>query len=171
MTVVNRASISQEVDGPFNTYCAAFTNVNVGTVATTDFFTLYGSASMIVRIVQIVLSATVATAAAHFDLRVLTRSTIFTGGTPVAVTGISQDPSDPAPTATNINVFTAPPTVGTLVGVQSVQKLFLPTPGAALNNSITFNFGFGAGAKSLILRGVNQGMALDLNGATPANAT
>lgn len=173
--VIVRPNLSCEVDGPDYTYCGVVTGLNVGTSATTDIFTIYGAAGYILRIVQILVSATIATAAAHFDCLVLTRrgaGSQPTSGTSSAVTAAIQDSQDQASQATNLKSWTAAPTVGgATVQTQANGKLFAPITNNQLNTGLQFNFGFGAGAKALLLRGVNEGCCVNLNGVTPANAS
>lgn len=160
-----------EIDGPDPTFVGSFTGLNVGTALTGDIVTLYGSASKIIRVIQIVVSATIAVAAAHFDVSLATRTTITAGGASTALDIGRQDTLDAVTTATNFLQFTATPVAGNLGTKQGSQKMFAPVAGAAYATPIIWNFGFGAGAKALYLRGVNQGLAITLNGATPANAS
>jgi len=171
MTVPIRAANICEIDGPDNSYIASITGLNVGTLATTDIFVLYGSATRILRIVQVGITATANTAGAHFDVQIQGRSTAVSGGTPAVVTPSVQDPLDPASTANVCQGYTAAPVAGTSTGIFAAAKLFAPTPGSSLNVGAQFNFGYGAGCKAMILRGVNSGMAINLAGATPANPT
>ena len=171
MTVPVRPVYVAEIDGPDPTYIASFTGLNVGTSATTDIMSMSGSSTMLIRIVQVNLSGLALTAGAHFDVIALIRSTLNTGGTSSAMNVGKQDSNDPATSATNLLTYTAAPATGTLLGYQGSQKLFAPVAGSALNVGVQFNFGYGAGAKALLLRNVNQSFCLNLGGVTPANGT
>lgn len=165
-----------EVDGPYNTYCGVFTNLNVGTLATTAILTLAAGLGKVVRVVQVAIAGTAAVAAAHFDAVVSTyKGAAISGGTVVPVSSIPQDPGDPAAVSV-IQAYSVAPTLPTLVGASASAKIFCPVAGAALNVGQQFNFGYGAGSKALTLRAAdlaanNSIMAITLNGATPANAT
>lgn len=165
-----------EVDGPYNTYCGVFTNLNAGTLATTAILTLAAAANKVVRVVQVCIAGTAAVAGAHFDVVLATyKGVAVSGGTPVGVTAVPQDSGDPA-AGSVCQAYTAAPTLPTLVGSSASAKIFCPVAGSALNVGQQFNFGFGAGSKALTLRAAdlvnnNSIMAITLNGATPANVT
>lgn len=163
-----------EVDGPYNTFCGVFTNLNAGTLATTAICTLTAPVSKVIRIVQVQIGGTIATAAAHFDVLLSTyKGNPISGGTAQTITSVPQDPADPVASAI-LQTWTAAPTLPTLVGVSASAKIFCPVAGAALNVGQQFNFGYGAGAKALTLRAAdlstnNSIFAITLNGATPTN--
>lgn len=175
MQVPLRAMPVSEIDGPDNTYIAAFTALNVGVAATTDIVTLYNSASKVIRIVQVAIQGNIATAAATFIASLELRTTVFAGGTAVNLATGPLDSNDPALTATNLKSFTAAPAAGTAGTKLGSQKLFLPIAGSAQAFPAIWNFANIAGAKAVYLRpnasSQTQGIALTLSGATPANAT
>lgn len=165
-------TIGNPNEGQFPVFGASFTGVSAGVGATTDFFTIFGSASKLVGILQIGLISTTATAAAYYDLVVKVASAAPTGGTATTLTGVQFDSTDYAPTAV-VKVYTAAPTAAAYVGSLASQKQFSPITGtpAMLPNANVFNFGWLLGARNVRLRGVAQGLSVTLNGATPANAT
>lgn len=166
---VNAANQLQvTTEGQKATYGAAATAFSAGTGATTDIFTIYGSASKTVKVQKLLISSTTATAASYFDIVVAKRSTAFSGGTAANPTVVPLDSNNAAGTAVVSN-FTAAPTAGSNVGSISSVKYFSPLTGtAAPVTSVSFDFG--SLGQPVVLRGVAQGLAVTLNGVTPANA-
>lgn len=158
-----------DVDGPDPTYIAAFTAFSPGVAATTDILTLAGSATQTVRVLQVGLFVDTATAAAEYDVQLVRRSTAGTGGTATTVTGRPLDKNDAAATAV-AKIYTVAPTAGTLVGLLWAKQAYVPVA-PAIAASVLFDFSaLGKGGKALILRGTTDVLAVNLNGATPANA-
>lgn len=145
------------------TYSASIRGL-VPATTPTDIFTITGSASKVIRITHIEVSATM-TSAGTVDLQLLTRSAANTGGTSTNPAATPHDASDAAATAV-INAYTANPTgLGAAVGspIRS-QKFFIPGVGA-LFESQDWDFGIRNG-KPLVLRTAAQVLALNLNSVT-----
>lgn len=163
------------VDGFKASYMAVFVALNVGTAATTEIVTLYGSATNVIRVLQIGISGTIATAAAYFDVVLAKRSAVPTGGTSSALTGTPLDSQQQATSATNILQYTAAPTAGATVGNVIAGKLFCPITGTpALDTPpliLDLRSQWPGQHKPTILRGIGEGVAITLNGVTPANAS
>ena len=162
-------------DGGKATYSATYTAQTVGTSATTAIFGLGGSASKVVRLLQLIVSVTQATAGVEYDLSLQKESALPTGGTKATTaTIVPWDSSDSAGTAAPM-FWTATPTDGTVVGVLLVAKLtaFIAAATTVLppNNVLNLVFGNQPGAKALVLRGAAQGIIATINSATPANAS
>lgn len=140
----------------------------------TDLFIIGGSATRVIRILDLRISGT-ATAASIQDFFVIKRSTANSAGTFVASTLIPADANDAAATAT-VGHYTANPTTGTSVGTVSRRKIMLPISTTALD-SISQNLlpcagdGIGFTSKPITLRGTAQQLAINFNGvALPAGA-
>lgn len=134
----------------------------VGTVAlvsgTAPFFSLYGSATKLVRLRRLFFVGTIATAAANVILALSKRSTAISAGTPSAMTALPMDANDTAPTAL-AQAFTAAPTPGTLVATLQQMRALLNITGAVATQDVLFDF-TQIGAKPPTLRGVAQGVDL-----------
>lgn len=162
-------------DGGKATYSACYTAQSVGTAATTAIFGLIGSATKVVRLLQLIVNVTIATAGEEYDFSLEKETVLPTGGTKAtAATIVPWDSSDIAATATTA-FYTATPTDGTVTGVLLVTKLsaFLATATTVQPPTApyVFNFGNQPGAKGLVLRGAAQGIFATLNAATPAHAS
>jgi hypothetical protein len=162
-------------DGGKATYSATYTGQSVGTAATTAVFGLTGSATKVVRLLQLIVNATIATAGEEYDFSLQKETALPTGGTKATTaTVIPWDSSDGAGTALPL-FYTATPTDGTLTGVVLVTKLsaFLATATTVQppTTPYVFNFGNQPGAKGLVLRGATQAIIATLNAATPAHAS
>lgn len=149
-------------------YSAAGTVVVVASA--TDVFTIYGSATAGVYITKIEVSG-FQTTAALARLALIKRSTLDTGGTPVALSAIPHDASDPASSVV-VNTYTANPAVlGAVVGNIDVAYVIIPLATGATGSGYPYTFNFGERAKVVFLNGVNQGLALNLNAVTFAGCT
>lgn len=137
----------------------------VGVVAVsgaTDIFTITGSATKNVRIHNIMLTGTLATAAVR-DILVIKRSTANTGGTSATPTVVSLDSNSAAGTAV-VRTYTANPSgLGTTVGTVRVRRVGVPLASAATIDVAEFAF-----TVPLTLRGTGQVLAVNLNGVTNA---
>jgi len=152
--IVGQASIKRA------TYSAS-TTAFAPAASATDFLTLKGSATTTVRIDRVACSGT-STAPGKALVVALVRSTADTG-TPVALTAVPHDSSDPAATAL-AGTFAANPTTGTLIGNVRSAVLEL-TDGTIAAPPLVWDFGTEQ-RESLTLRGVAQQFALNGNGAS-----
>jgi hypothetical protein len=160
------ASLVSTLDGSKATYSAAITGL-VFAASATDIFTITGSASKVVRVIQMSLSAT-QTASNRRDTQIVKRSTANTGGTSSTPTVVPHDSTDPAGTAV-VRAYTANPTLGALVGVMRSRKILIDTPTAAggASDDSVWNFG-DRNDKSGILRGTAEVLAINMNAVTSA---
>ena len=166
---------SHPLDGSKATYSAAYTAGSLGTSATTAVFQIGGSASKTVRVTDVIISATIATAGEEYDLTLQFETVLPTGGTSAtAATKVPWDSNDAAATAVT-KFWTAAPTDGTVTGVMWVEKFsaFIATATTVQPPNYVKRFSFGSlpGSKAVVLRGVAQGLVFTLNGATPAHAS
>lgn len=140
------------------TYSATAVGLGPG-AASTDFFTITGSASKTVKIISIIATATQNTAAA-VDVLLIKRSTDNTGGTSTTLTNIPYDSTNSASTAV-VRSYTVNPTLGTTVGTIYTEKLFIPT---TTGDPGQIRLMFSENKQTpIILRGVNEVLSLNLN--------
>lgn len=134
----------------------------VAVSAATDIFTITGSATKTVRVHNIILTGTLATAAVR-DVLVIKRSGANTGGTSTTVFGVPLDSNASAASAV-VRTYTANPSgLGTPVGTVRVRRVGVPTVTAVAIDVANFEFTI-----PVTLRGVNQVLAVNLNGVTNA---
>lgn len=163
-------------DGTYVGQKATYRASTIGTITvvsgTAPFFTIYGSATKTIRIRRIWYSATIATAAANVIILASKRSSTPTGGTSTALTMTPIDANDAAATATNVQVYTAAPTAGTLVGTLETRRANLLVTGAVATPDLIFDFTAGGNnnIKAPVLRGATQGLDLSYQTA-PGNTT
>ena len=134
----------------------------------TDFFTITGSASKIIRVRKMrlwILSA------ANFNPQILLvkRSTANTLGTSTASPIVPSDSANAAATATVLS-YSANPTLGTLVGAIGDARTYSsaiasPTYISAVDYDFTR-----LGAQPIVLRGTGEVLAFNFNGVTLAGA-
>ena len=159
------ASIVKDQQRHKRTYSCAFVVAPAATA--TDIFQMIGSASTTVEITKIVLSGT-GTAAGMSDIYFAKRSTANTVGTFTASNMVPHLSTDAAATAVG-SIYTANPTLGTLVGnVRIISMTFGTTTTSSLN---IFEVDFGEKGKPIILSGVTQSLAINLNGITIAGGS
>lgn len=145
------------------TYSCSF-NV-AAAAAATDIATISGNALTTCYITRIVLSATQTTAGLS-DTLLIKRSTADTGGTSTAQTNVPHDSSDAAANSIVLAYTANPAALGTAVG--SIRRGYLPVAGATSVVNPIVVFDFGDKGKEIILRGIAQQLAVNLNGATLA---
>lgn len=133
--------------------------------AATDIFTIKGSATKTIRIMQMTFSGT-ATALAIIDLFLIKRSAANTGGTFVEGTAVKHDSQNSGSTAV-VGHYTANPTgLGAAVGTIKKVKCLLPiasSPVAMPNNALLDRAIL---EQPIALRGTSEILALNFNGAT-----
>jgi hypothetical protein len=160
------------IDGQKATYSAAIVGLVPGSSAT-DIFTLTGSATKTIRVTKIEIGGTTTSAtAAALDVLLLKRKTANSGGTSTgSPTPVAHDSTSPTVSAT-VLAYTAVPTTGTLVGTAlRNQKLMLMLATLTAtdfpqNDKLIWDFG-NRPAQALVLRGIADVLAINLNGATP----
>jgi hypothetical protein len=147
------------------TYQASVTGL-VTAASATDFFTIQGSASKLVTVLNVECYGTASTAATA-DILMIKRSTANLTGTSTSPTAVPVDSNSGAATAV-VKAYTVNPgTLGTAVGTLRAAKMALPLPatGAVLQR-LQFLLGDGPFEQPVTLRGVAQTLALNGNAAT-----
>ena len=138
----------------------------------TQIFSMMGSATKTVRILRVSVSGFAAVASQTIMLGLQKLSTAPTGGTPVNPTIVAHDTGMNAVSSilsTNVAHYTALPTLGTGLYVRTRPTLFgLAT--TAAGDAAVWDFTTRNG-QGMVLRGVSQGIAINLNGIALANAT
>ena len=156
-------TVNVAASAPPATFSASVNGLVLAALAT-DIFTIAGSASKTIRILQVRFGAT-QTTASQVGVVVLRRSTADTGGTSTAPVAVSYDTNNAAATAV-LAAYTANPTTGTLVGNLYAQRVFIPgmaTASDAQGMSETFG---DFGQQPLVLRGAGQQISINLAGVT-----
>jgi hypothetical protein len=151
------------------TYSAQLTNLAVSTAV--SCFAISGSASKIIRVTKIELSATITTTAAtlNFSLGKVTGTTGIVG-TATAATIILHDSNDSAVSAA-VNGYAAGATftAGTTILFRS-NKLFVPVTTTTTTPQPVWVETFGAeNCKPIVLRGTSQQLVINIPSA-PASA-
>jgi len=132
--------------------------------AATDVCLLNGSATKTIKVRRIYFNA-LATTAVSDPIAIIKRSTANSGGTSVGLTEVPLDSSAGAATAVGLT-YTANPTVGTAVGFIADPYFSignLTTGGAQSFPSVLL---YGQLGSPIVLRGVAQGVAINLNAAS-----
>ena len=149
------------VDGSKITYSASVVGLAAALTAT-DIFTLTGSATKIIRIVSIRLSATQTTTTTN-NILLIKRSTVNSLGISSASTAVPHDSASIAASATCLS-YTANPTLGNSIGLIRVRKLYIATTSSSVDECI-WEFG-DRPSQAVVLRGTLQSLAINLNGTT-----
>ena len=165
----NQSAVSvQPQDAVKTSYTASIQGLVVGATPT-DIFTITGSATAVIKIRHVAVSAFQTTSSMQ-SVSLIKRSTANTGGTSTTPTNVSHDSADSAATAT-VRAYTANPTLGTTVGRLAVKKFYVS--GAIPANNGQFAPGNIAefvydqqGQKPIILRGTSEVIAVNLPGVT-----
>ena len=152
---------------------AAYGAAKVGLVtatSATDIFTITGSATKIVRVKYISISATTTSATpAALDVLLLKRSTAnLTGTSTGSPTIVPYDSTSAAATATVLAYTANPGTLGTLVGTalrnQKLMQMLATYTATDFppDDKIIWDFG----THPIILRGITEVLAINLNAAS-----
>lgn len=128
--------------------------------ATTDFFTITGSATKTVVVTKIRLGATT-TLGSIKDIILVKRSTANSAGTSTTPVIVPFDSNDTAGTAV-VRAYTANPTLGTTIGAFKAYKFQISAVGTA-NQDLQMEFD-PTTSKGIILRGTSQVLSLSGNG-------
>ena len=147
------------------TYVASGTVVPV--TGATDLVTIIGSATKLVKLMRVIFSGTIVTAAINGSVSLVKRSTADTAGTSTAPTIIPLDSNNAAATAV-LAAYTANPTLGTTVGTIWQAKYLYQI--AASGNPTVLTIDFSQLGQTGTLRGVAQQLALNLNAVAFASA-
>jgi len=143
------------------TYSCSF---NVAPAASaTDIAVISGNATTTTYVTRVVISATQTTAGLA-DTLLIKRSTADTGGTSSAPAIVAHDSTDAAASSIVLSYSVNPGALGTAVG--TIRRGFLPVAGATSVVNPIVVFDFGDKGKEIVLRGVAQQLAVNLNGVT-----
>lgn len=133
----------------------------------TDLLTITGSATKIIRIVQMQLLPR-STSAALQNISFIRRSAANTGGTSTTPTGFPVDSADPAATAV-VNLYSAAPTLGTALTTLGVQRAVSGTltgaPGSIALSNVVLQSSSILFHKPIILRGITESLCMNYGGA------
>lgn len=133
----------------------------------TDVVLMQGSSTRTIRIRRIMLGG-LASSAADVQVSAVRRSAGDTGGTSTGVTPGKADINDGTPTA-QVSTYTAnPSSLGASGGGIFNLPMAVATATTATADRLIMPFG-DYGAKSLVLRGTTDYLAINLNGATLSN--
>lgn len=147
------------------TYSAS---ANIAAAASaTDIAILPGSATTTVFVTKVIISG-IQTTGGLADVLLIKRSTANTGGTSAAMTPIPHDANDAAAVAAPLS-YTANPTPGTAVG--TFRRGYTPVGAATAVVNPLIVFDFGDKGRPITLRGIAQGLAVNLNGVTLTGGT
>lgn len=148
-----------ESDAP--TYSCAF-QVTPGAAAT-DVATIIGSATKTIRIHQIMVGFDATANTEDVAVSIIMRSAANTGGSSITPAIAMHDSNNGAATAV-VRAYTANPTgLGASAGtIEQFRSGAYPNSG---NPTPPFNYGPAVGDQSLVLRGVAQSVAINLEGA------
>lgn len=147
------------------TYSAS---ANVAAAASaTDIAILPGSATTTVFVTKVIISG-IQTTGGLADVLLIKRSTANTAGTSTAMTAIPHDANDAAATAAPLS-YTANPTPGTAVG--TFRRGYTPIGAATAVVNPLIVYDFGDKGRPIVLRGIAQGLAINLNGVTLTGGT
>jgi hypothetical protein len=146
------------------TYSSCVLNLAPAALAT-DVFVVVGSATKVIAITRLIING-IQTTAGSVSFQLLKRSADDTAGTSTALAKVPHDSNDAAATAV-VRAYTANPTgVGALVGAIRTSNIFLPGAATAVDvQGQIFEFA-NEDREGIILRGVTQIFAVNLNGVT-----
>lgn len=151
------------LDGSKATYSAAVVGL-VFSANATDFFSIYGSASKIIRVTRIAFSfSTTSGSGASANVTLLKRLSSNTGGTSASSVSTPHDSNSSASTATVLSYTANPTSLGALVGI--LRAVRDSVGGSNFANNYIWDFG-GRPSQALVLRGVAQGITLNLNNSS-----
>ena len=153
-----------------NYYRACSATTFTAAASTSPFFAIQGSASKTIRIIAIRLTGFTLTASAYQTVIAQKRSTAINGGTSIALVQVPNDSSSPAGTASLINVYTAAPTAGTLIGTISTSRFLAAdtTPTALMTEDHELSF-YKDHEDGVVLTGVAEGLTISF-AIAPATA-
>lgn len=144
-----------------DTYSAAAAVASAASA--TDIAILPGSATKTILVKRVIVSG-VQTTAGIIDVLLVKRSTANTGGTSTGMTATPHDSTNAAATAAPLT-YTANPTTGSLVGALRRVKLPVNAPASVVGLEAHV-FEFASSNQPVVLRGVAEGLAVNLNGVT-----
>jgi hypothetical protein len=149
-----------------DSYTAATAAKTATAAGTAPFFSICGGARTL-RVLQVIVGGTVATAAVNADVILTKTSTATSGGTATALTKTPQDSNSTASVASLANFYTVLATAGTAIGRAGSQTAFLSVAPAA-HAPVTFDWTL-TPDKAPVLRGAAQCLEASF-GTTTTNA-
>jgi hypothetical protein len=166
ITGLNVCSVNAAAQQAVNTeglkasYSAAINSLVPAAAGATDLFTIYGSASKTVRITRISMVGT-ATALTDVPVSLIKRSAVNTTGTSTSQTAVPHDSNNAAATGTVLAYTVNPGGLGATVGTVRASVLALTAATGAPSPTI-WDFTI-RNTQGIVLRGVAQGLAINLN--------
>jgi len=153
------------------TYAFATTAKTATAAGTGPFFSICGSATKTVRLQQLIIGGTVATAAVYGDVELRKTSTATSAGTATSLTKVPHDSASAASTVNLLNFYTALATTGTNVGMIGSQGAVFPITGtvAAQQAQVIFDWTNRQESEAPVLRGIAQCIEASF-GTTTTNA-
>jgi hypothetical protein len=145
-----------------------FSAISVGLVpaaTATDIFVIQGSATSTVKVWGFEITGT-ATASAVTNIYFVKRSTANNGGTSSTLTATSFDSQNTGYSAV-IKSYTANPTTGTSAGNIAFYPYNVQATGSS-PDKLVVSFGSSLISQAVVLRGIAESLAVNLNGATLA---
>jgi hypothetical protein len=162
LTADSNQSLQVTTEGIAGTYAISAVAVTPAATAT-DVVTVYGSATKTVRVKNVTVSG-LATTAGSMDVSLVKRTAVNTEGTSTVPTVAKFDSTDAAVTATVAQYSANATALGAGV-MLATKKLNMGVAGAG--GTVGFDFAT-RNDKALVLRGVAQGLAINLNGQAVA---
>lgn len=145
-------------------YGAAFSGVGAFAISagtSQDLVWIRGSATKTIKIYKVIFSGNGSTAQ-QATINLIKRSAPNTGGTAVALIAAAFDSVNTAATAV-VERYTAAPTQGTAVGTIAAQRKLFPSAGSGTLSGDILNFEFSGDMAPIVLRGVNESVAINLS--------
>lgn len=151
------------ITGQKRTYTASTVNAVATAAGTGPFFSICGSASTTLRIQEVQINGSVATAATRSAVALTKTSTATSAGTATALVQVPHDSGSAAGTSALLNYYTVLATTGTAVGTVGLRFRVFPITATAVAsdwmNALVFDFGRASSQREgegLILRGTSQ---------------
>jgi hypothetical protein len=165
------ASTQRMIVAQSATYAFATAAKTATAAGTGPFFAICGSATKTVRLQQLIIGGTVATAAVYADVELRKTSAATSSGTPTALTKVPHDSNSAASTANLLNFYTALATSGASVGFIGSQGAVFPITGtvAAQQAQVIFDWTNRQESEAPVLRGTAQCIEASF-GTTTTNA-
>lgn len=175
VTAISTGSVSMSAAGGYGrwedvlplkrrTYRASITGL-APVASATDLFTIYGSATNVVRVKWVKCSG-ISTANANYLVSLVKRSTADSGGSSTAPTLVPMDSSDSAATAV-VAAYTGNPTTGSAVGTIDTGSLITNTLATTSIEPSPLVFNSGAdNEEEFTLRSATEGLAINGRGAS-----
>lgn len=167
LAVDSAGRLKTNIDGDKYTYCLITNQISMPT-SPTDLVTLYGSATMTVRILRVTIDAT-QTTAGTYQWYLFKRTSVPTGGSSSPVTITSYDTNNPTTTVTNALYWqTTAPSQGGGAAIRTARQYVGTTAGTGAVDRLVWDFG--RAGQAVVLRGTSQGIAVNCGTVQMAGA-